>query len=278
MPATIIKIEDLCKSFNGNLVLSNINLEIRKGEKLCIVGGSGCGKTVLAKHFIRLLSPDSGRVLVYGKDVSEMSDEELEEIRKKVGYVYQFNALFSSMDVYENISLPLRRNPNSGPAKNEPDIEARVREALKSVGLEEEHLRSMPYELSGGQKKRVAVARAIIANPPIMIYDEPTPGLDRENKENIISLILNLYEKNKNTTIVITHDEDLTERVNDRIVLLRKKKVYFDDPYYKLITSQDPEILQFLSEDEIERRYRTERELRYRNHSTQDSLPVPAQP
>ncbi len=257
----IIAIEHLSKSFGDNLILKDVNLAIKPGEKLCIVGGSGCGKTVLAKHFNGLLDPDEGRVFAFGKDLAETTEEELYAIRKKTGYVYQNNALFNSMNVYENVSLPLRESPYDIPAKNENEIEKKIESILNVVGLTKEYLERMPHEISGGEKKRVAIARATIINPPVIIYDEPTPGLDPTTLERIISLIDNLHKTYKNTTIALTHEEKLMTRISDRIVFIRNKSIYFDGKYNDFINSKDPEIIKFFREDEIEKRFKQEEQL-----------------
>lgn len=246
----IIKVEQLCKSFGDNLVLDHVDLQIRPGESLSIVGPSGCGKTVLAKHFNGLLFADSGQVTVCGRDLATASDDQLDEVRRQTGYVFQGNALFASdisLNVYENVSLALRVDPYDRPAGNESQIRARVEDVLKEVGMGSEYLDRMPSELSGGQKKRVAVARAIIANPPIMIYDEPTTGLDPEATGMVIDLIETLYHDNGNTTIAITHEPRLMERLG-RVVFVRDRQVYFDGPFIAFAASKDPVIVHFLSE------------------------------
>jgi phospholipid/cholesterol/gamma-HCH transport system ATP-binding protein len=238
-----VKVENLRKSINGNEILKGINLKIHTGEKVCIVGGSGCGKTVLVKHFNYSNQPDSGRIIVLGKDLDEMSESQLDKIRKKVGYIYQNNVLFDSAiagSVYENVSLPLRADPYDYPAKNEDEIEARVEQALKSVGLSREFFPRRKNELSGGQQKRVAIARGIITNPKIIIYDEPTVGLDPVTKTKIIDLIRELYQKNKNTTIVITHDYEMMRAIKDRMIFLSDGRVHkFEGNYDALISSED---------------------------------------
>ncbi len=247
----IIKVEGLRKSFNGNLVLDGVDLEIFAGAKLSLVGPSGCGKTVLTKHFNALLLPDAGRVTVFGKDLTRASPTELDEIRHRIGYVFQGNALFASdigMDVYANVSLPLRRDPYDDPSSQEEEIAIRVVEALDQVGMGPEFLDRAASELSGGQQKRIAVARAIIAKPPVVIYDEPTTGLDPESGEAMINLIQRLYESNHNTTIAVTHDKKLMKML-DRVVFLRNRNIYFDGSYDEFSRSRDEVIMRFLAED-----------------------------
>lgn len=245
-----VRVEHLQKGFGGKVVLDGIDLEIRPGEQLSIVGGSGCGKTVLTKHFNGLLKPDSGRVLVYGKDIWQLSEEELDTVRRQIGYVFQNNALFESdisEDVYSNISLPLRKTPYDYPAANEVEIEMRVAKVMEAVGLGKEYFDRLPDDLSGGQRKRVAVARAIIAEPPILIYDEPTTGLDPEYTEIIIDLIDKLYQSDRNTTIAVTHETKLMRRLN-RVVFLKDTHVYFDGRHEDFFKSDDPVIVRFLAE------------------------------
>lgn len=249
----IIKVEGLRKSFNENLVLDGVDLEIGEGEKLSLVGSSGCGKTVLAKHFNGLLQADMGRVTVFGKDMDRMTDRDLDDVRRRIGYVFQGNALFASdigMDVYANVSIPLRMDPYDLPARNEPQIEARTVEVLEQVGLGRELLHRQAGELSGGQRKRVAVARAIVARPPVVIYDEPTTGLDPETGEMVIDLIERLHDENHITTIAITHDKMLMARLG-RVVYLRDRKVYFDGSYDDFNHSADESIQRFLAQFKI---------------------------
>lgn len=246
----VIETENLYKSFGGRCVLEDVNLEIRPAEKLALIGMTGCGKTVLTKHFNGLLSPDRGKAISFGRDLSQVTAEQLEEVRRRIGYVFQGNALFSSSvarDVYDNVSLPLRKDPYDCPAANEAQIEAAVSEVLDKVGLGREFLHRAPGELSGGQKKRVAVARAIVANPPVIIYDEPTTGLDPEYTDIVIHLIESLHEASRNTTIAVTHEKRLMHRMG-RVVFLRDGRIYFDGAYDELAHSEDPVLVRFLAE------------------------------
>lgn len=248
----LVCVEHLYKEFNGNEVLEDINLRIYPGQELSIVGASGCGKTVLTKHFNGLLVPDRGRVIVCGIDLSEASEDELEDVCRQIGYVFQGNALFTSAiahDVYENVSLPLRPDPYQNPARNEAQIEARVAQALEEVGLGREFFDRTSIELSGGERKRVAVARAIVNNPPIIIYDEPTTGLDPGSTMMVIDLIDKLYQSNRNTTIAITHEKKLMERLRT-VIFLKDQRIYFDGPYEDFVRSADPVIVSFLAESD----------------------------
>jgi phospholipid/cholesterol/gamma-HCH transport system ATP-binding protein len=243
----LIQVRNLCKSLDGVPVLENVSLEIDPGEELSIIGSTGCGKTVLTKHFNGLLLPDSGTVKVCGVNVADAGEAELYEVRRKIGYVFQGNALFASLDVYENVSLPLRDEPYDLPAKNERMIAQKVERALTDVGVGKELFRRLPSELSGGQRKRVAVARAIVGQPPIVVYDEPTTGLDPEYTEILIELIERLHRQTGNTTVAITHEKKLMKRLR-RVIFLRDRQVYFDGSYSAFVGSDDPVIHRFLAE------------------------------
>ena len=246
----LIRTEDLCKTFHGNPVLENVSVGIASGDRLSFVGASGCGKTVLTKHFNGLLEPDSGRVFVAGLDLADATETQLEDLRRQIGYVFQSNALFSSSighTVYDNVSLPLRGDPYDVPAQNEREIDARVAEVLEKVGLGREFFDRKPSELSGGQRKRVAVARAIASSPHTVIYDEPTTGLDPESARMVIDLIDRVHETIHNTTIAITHEKKLMERLG-RVVYLRDGRIYFDGSYDDFARSDDPVIVHFLDE------------------------------
>jgi phospholipid/cholesterol/gamma-HCH transport system ATP-binding protein len=247
-----IGVQHLGKSFGANVVLEDINLKIFPGEEVCFIGPTGCGKTLLTKSFNGLLTPTSGRVLVYGKDLAQADRPQLEEIRKKIGYVFQGNALFVSdlgADIYDNVSLPLRDSPYNYPAPNEAQIEARIEEVLNEVGMGKEYFYRTANELSGGQKKRIALARAIAAKPEIIIYDEPTTGLDPQYTKIIIDLIEQLYKSSHNTTIAVTHEKKLMKQLG-RVVFVYDHKIYFDGRYADFAKSEDPVIRTFLARDD----------------------------
>jgi phospholipid/cholesterol/gamma-HCH transport system ATP-binding protein len=249
-PAPIVRVRDLSKALDGVPVLDRVSLDIAAGEQVCVIGSTGCGKTVLTKHFNGLLMPDSGTVEVCGVNVAEAEERELYELRKKIGYVFQGNALFASQTVYENVSVPLRADPYDVPARNESEIQQKVAKALRDVGLGEEFFHRHPGELSGGQRKRVAVARAIVGQPPIVVYDEPTTGLDPEYTEIILELIERLYRQTGNTTIVISHEKKIMKALG-RVVFVRDRKIYFDGSYRDFATSGDSAIRRFLAEDVV---------------------------
>ena len=216
----MIRINNLHKSFVGNRVLRGVNLEIKEGETITIIGGSGCGKSVLLKHIVGLLRPEVGEIEIDGQEITRLGMEELAEVQKKFGMLFQGAALFDSLTVGENISFGLRMLTDL----DEKEIKRRVSEKLPLVGLEGiEQL--MPAELSGGMKKRVALARAIATNPKYILYDEPSTGLDPIMADVINNLILDLQKKLKITSIVVTHDMVTAYKVSDRIAMLYQGRI-----------------------------------------------------
>jgi phospholipid/cholesterol/gamma-HCH transport system ATP-binding protein len=244
-----IQIQDLHKAFGTNQVLRGFSAEAAEGETLCILGGSGSGKSVTIKHVVGLLRPDQGDVLVDGESVSGMSVEELYELRRKVGYVFQFAALFDSMTVAENVGLGLRRIKDM----DAEGIRERVAECLAMVemeGMEDQ----LPAELSGGQRKRAGIARAIATQPSYILYDEPTTGLDPLTRAVIDRLINRLKDELKVTGLVITHDMESAFRVADRMAMLHEGTARFfgtpeeiretDDPVVRAFIEGRPELLE----------------------------------
>jgi len=216
----MIRINNIHKSFLGNRVLRGVNLEIEEGETITIIGGSGCGKSVLLKHIVGLLKPEVGEIEVDGQEITRLGMEELAEVQKKFGMLFQGAALFDSLTVGENIAFGLRMLTDL----EEREIRKRVSEKLSLVGLEGiEQL--MPAELSGGMKKRVALARAIAMNPKYILYDEPSTGLDPIMADVINNLILDLQEKLNITSIVVTHDMVTAYKVSDRIAMLYEGRI-----------------------------------------------------
>ncbi len=216
----MIRINNLHKSFVGNRVLRGVNLEIKEEKTITIIGGSGCGKSVLLKHIVGLLKPEVGEIEIDGQEITRLGMEELAEVQKKFGMLFQGAALFDSLTVGENISFGLRMLTDL----DEKEIKRRVSEKLPLVGLEGiEQL--MPAELSGGMKKRVALARAIAMNPKYILYDEPSTGLDPIMADVINNLILNLQKKLKITSIVVTHDMVSAYKVSDRIAMLYQGRI-----------------------------------------------------
>jgi len=216
----MIRIKNLYKSFGDNRVLQGVNLEIEEGKTITIIGGSGCGKSVLLKHMVGLLKPEAGEIEVDGQEITRLGMEELAEVQKKFGMLFQGAALFDSLTVGENIAFGLRMLTDL----EEREIKKRVSEKLSLVGLEGiEEL--MPAELSGGMKKRVALARAIAMNPKYILYDEPSTGLDPIMADVINNLILDLQEKLKITSIAVTHDMVTAYKISDRIAMLYEGRI-----------------------------------------------------
>jgi phospholipid/cholesterol/gamma-HCH transport system ATP-binding protein len=238
----MIKIRKLFKSFGNNQVLQGVNLEIEPGETIVIIGRSGEGKSVLIKHIVGLLIPDSGYVEVENKKVSDLSTNELYTLRKKFGFLFQGSALFDSMTVEENISLPLIESKN-GFAKKE--IDRIVAEKLELVGLP--GITTLkPSELSGGMKKRVGLARALVTNPDYILYDEPTTGLDPIMSDSIDNLIKDLSEKLKVTSVVVTHDMNSVKNVAHTVAMLNEGVIYFKGTPDELLASKDQTIINFI--------------------------------
>lgn len=242
----MIEIINLYKSFGSNNVLQGVNLDIDTGETLVIIGRSGCGKSVLIKHIVGLLYPEDGYVKVGGQRVHEMSMDELYELRTKFGFLFQGSALFDSMTVEENISLPL---VESKIKFSIAEIENKVAEKLEMVGMSGAQ-QLKPAELSGGMKKRVALARALITDPDYIFYDEPTTGLDPIMSDSIDDLIKELTEKLNSTSIVVTHDMYSVKNVADRVAMMHEGKIYFTGTPSELLSSDDRTIKEFIQRTE----------------------------
>jgi len=238
----MIKIENLHKQFGNLVVLDRVSFEVPEGQTFVILGRSGTGKSVLLKCIVRLLEPDSGKIFVDGKNILELSHKELSELRKEIGFLFQSAALYDSMSVRENLAFPLLRHTNL----NEEEIESKVKEMLRLVGLEEA-IDKMPSELSGGMKKRIGLARALILHPKIMLYDEPTTGLDPVTSKEIAKLILDMQRKFKMTNIVVTHDMVVALSTADKILLLDKGKFIFEGTPDELVNSKLEITHKFLS-------------------------------
>ncbi|HHT9117023.1 MAG TPA: ABC transporter ATP-binding protein [Candidatus Hypogeohydataceae bacterium YC38] len=238
----IIKLKDVHKVFNGLWVHRGINLSIKEGDIVSLIGSSGSGKTVLLKEVIGLLRPDKGEIFVMGRNVVALNEKSLLEIRKNVGLVFQGSALFDSLTVFDNIAYPLREHLRLG----KKEIRERVAETLHLVGLDGVEGK-MPAELSGGMKKRVAVARAIATNPKIMLYDEPNTGVDPINARKINELILGLREKLGVTSMVVTHDMQSVKMVTDRIAMLYDGKIVAEGTWKEFEESEDPFIREFMT-------------------------------
>lgn len=236
----IIKMVDIHKAFGTKKVLQGINLDIRRGESMVIIGGSGIGKSVTIKHMIGLLQPDSGHVYVDGQDVTQLGEEELNQLRRKFGMLFQGGAMFDSLTVGENVGFALKEHTNL----SRSEIEKTVKQKLELVGLAgTENLK--PAELSGGMLKRAGLARAIAMNPEIILYDEPTTGLDPIMCDQINELIVSLQEKIGTTAVTITHDMVSTNRIADRIAMLHQGKFVAVGAPDEVFASAIPEVKSF---------------------------------
>jgi len=218
----VINIEDLQIKFGSLEVLKGISLQLYKGENLVVLGKSGTGKSVLIKCIIRLLQSDQGQINVLGEEVNSLKSKELDEMRKQVGFLFQSGALYDSMTVRQNLEFPLRRIKKD---LSEKEIEDKVKEVLENVGLPDS-MYKMPSELSGGMKKRISLARTIIVDPSIILYDEPTTGLDPVTSHEISLLINDIQKKYKTSSIIITHDIECARTVANRIIMLQDGVVY----------------------------------------------------
>lgn len=238
----MIEIKNLSKAFHGKVVLKNVNLKVETGETMVIIGTSGCGKSVLLKHIVTLLTPDSGTILVNGSDIFSLEADQLNQYRMQTGMLFQNSALFDSMTVRENVGFSLYEHYKL-PAQ---EIEKKVAERLRLVGLSGiENL--MPAELSGGMRKRVALARAICTDPTMMLYDEPTTGLDPIRSDTINELIIRMQKKLGVTSIVVTHDMSSAYKVGNRIAMLYQGEIVEVGTPEQIKSSQNPLVQQFIS-------------------------------
>jgi phospholipid/cholesterol/gamma-HCH transport system ATP-binding protein len=238
----MIEIINVSKSFDGHKVLDNLNLNIRAGETTVIIGRSGCGKSVLLKHIIGLLKPDSGHVLIDGKDITRLDEKELNEVRMKFGMLFQGSALFDSLTILENVGFAMLEHTNA----TKEEVEKRVKECLALVGLKDIENKK-PAELSGGMKKRVGLARAILFRPRIILYDEPTTGLDPIMGDSINDLIVKLHSKLNVTSIAVTHDMTSSYKIGDRITMLYNGKIIADGTPDEIKDTKDPIVKQFIT-------------------------------
>ena len=239
----MIEINNLYKRFDDNEVLKGIDLQINTGETIVIIGSSGCGKSVLLKHIVGLLTPDEGNIKVEGQIIDELDRKKLYKLRKKFGFLFQGSALFDSMTVEENVALPLVENRST---QSEKEIEKLVAEKLELVGLPGSQ-KVKPAELSGGMKKRAALARALITNPEYILYDEPTTGLDPIMSNNIDNLIKELSEKLNVTSVVVTHDMYSVKNVASSVAMIYDGKIYFHGSPDDLLNSKNKIIVDFIA-------------------------------
>lgn len=234
-------IHNLYKSFADNHVLVDFNLEVKKGESVVVLGKSGSGKSVLIKCIIGLLKPDKGSIELFGAGIPGIKDEELDKIRARVGFLFQSNALYDSMTVRENLEFPLRRHWIE---VSQDGVNKMVQEALEDVGLVHT-IDMMPAELSGGMRKRIALARTLILKPEIILYDEPTTGLDPVTAREIIGLMKEIQVKYNTTSLIISHDMNCVRMASNRVVILVGGRCYAEGSYEQLKQNTDPNVKQF---------------------------------
>ncbi len=240
-PDAVIVIDKLVKKFGEKVVLNEFTVDLKRGENLVVLGRSGSGKSVLIKCVIGLMRPESGTINVLGEDVLSLDHDGMDNIRSRVGFLFQSNALYDSMTVKQNLEFPMRRHLKNIDLKESMD---RITDALENVGLAHT-LNMMPSELSGGMQKRIALARTLILNPEIILYDEPTTGLDPITGKEITLLMKEIQEKYKTSSIIISHDMKCVKRAADRIAVLVNGSCYAVDTYENLKRSSDPNINQF---------------------------------
>lgn len=245
----MLEIKNLSKSFGSFTVLDDVSITVKEGENFTIFGRSGTGKSVLLKCIVRLLHPDDGEIILDGKDILKMSIEELNELRKNIGFLFQSAALYDSMTVKDNLAFPLIRNFNF----TQGEIDKKVKKVLEQVGLESA-LKKMPAELSGGQKKRIGLARTIITEPKLILYDEPTTGLDPITVKEISYLIVDLQKDINATSIIVTHDLICARIVSDHAVVLNEGKILFEGNLSEVVKSEDKFLQSFFSTENLENR------------------------
>lgn len=231
----VVRVEDLHKAFSGKKILDGLTVNLYKGENLVVMGKSGTGKSVLIKCIVRLIEPDSGLIEVFGKNMEEVKGRELDEMRLKMGFLFQSAALYDSMSVRENMEFPLVRQNSKMPRK---EIDKTVEEVLESVGLAHA-IDKMPSELSGGMRKRAGLARTLILKPDIMLYDEPTTGLDTTTSHEISDLINSVRDQYGVSGIIITHDLPCAQTTGDTIMILKEGKNYVEGTYDEMFKSKD---------------------------------------
>lgn len=237
----IVEMSHVKKSFGSNAVLKDINFKLKKGENLVVLGKSGTGKSVLIKCIVKLIEADEGKLNVFDKSINELDEKELNGLRTKIGFLFQSGALYDSMTVRENLEFPILRNARSTPQE---EIDSKVKEVLANVGLEDA-AGKMPAELSGGMRKRISLARTLILNPELMLYDEPTTGLDPITAQEISKLILEVQEKYKTTSIIITHDIKCAEITSNRIMIIDGGEFVAEGTFDELKQSEDELVSSF---------------------------------
>ncbi len=236
----VVHIEHLKKSFGSHEVLKDVTLHLNKGENLIVMGKSGTGKSVLIKCMVGLMDPDAGSISIFGQSIPDLNEKELNEVRKKIGFLFQSAALYDSMTVRENLEFPLRDNKEM----NGEEKTKMVEEVLNNVGLIDA-IDKMPSELSGGMRKRIGLARTLIQRPDIILYDEPTTGLDPITSREISHLIVDIQKKYGSAALVITHDLDCARITGNRVILLNEGLVIAEGTYDELENSHDERVCDF---------------------------------
>jgi len=239
----LVEVIEVWKAFDAGDVLRGVSLALTRGETFVVMGGSGSGKTVLLRLIAGLLRPDRGQIRLFGRNIEHLPEEELLPLRKRMGYVFQGAALFDSLTVYENVAYALREHTSL----DEASIRERVVHFLSQVGLNEDVLALLPAELSGGMRKRVGIARALVNQPEVMLFDEPTTGLDPTNAKLVGELISQVHVGVCDTAIVVTHDLDLTRTVADRVAILIEGRFAVVGPLNAVLGSSDPAVQAFLA-------------------------------
>jgi len=240
--SAVIEIKDLHKTFGtDNHVLKGVDFNVKQGENVVVLGRSGSGKSVTIKCIVGLITPDKGEINVFGENVLNLEKEELNVMRVKIGFLFQSGALYDSMSVRENLAFTLRKHQRDLSAD---EIESQVMEALENVGLGDA-IEKMPAELSGGMRKRIGLARTLILKPEIILYDEPTTGLDTITSREISELILDIRDKHKTTSIIITHDMACAKLTADRVIVLKEGKIQAEGTYEELEKSEDEWVRSF---------------------------------
>lgn len=240
----VVDIDHISKSFGTKEVLTDINLQLKRGENVVVLGKSGQGKSVTIQCIVGLLTPDNGTVKVFGDDVAQMNDEQLKELRTKVGFLFQSGALYDSMTVRDNLEFPLTRILK---ITDQAELDRRVEEALDGVGLSDA-IDKLPSDLSGGMRKRAGLARTMIVRPEIMLYDEPTTGLDPITSREISELILDMQKKYKTSAIIITHDMECAKITADRVVIMNEGTYIAEGSFDELKKSDDELVRSFFNE------------------------------